>query len=80
MPMGLTFVAQEAHNLAEDPVYAQICLKFERVILKWMVSTSDYVPFDLDPRFPAVELESTKSQTEKRAAASRIKVNGKFNH
>ncbi|WVQ68688.1 uncharacterized protein L199_006897 [Kwoniella botswanensis] len=52
----------EAHNLAALPEYAQICLRFERAIMKWMVETSDYVPFEIDPRFPSVDLEPTKDQ------------------
>jgi hypothetical protein len=44
--------------------------------MRWIVATSDYVPWEKDPRFPEVALESTKSQMEKRAAA----MNGKFNH
>jgi hypothetical protein len=68
--------AGEAHNLADLPEHAATCLRFERAIMRWMVETSDYVPWEKDPRFPEVTLESTKSQMEKRRAA----INGKFNH
>lgn len=47
----------------------------ERVIMRWMVETSDYVPYELDPRFPEVKLKSTKSQM-----AARMGIAGKFNH
>lgn len=74
--------AGERHNLADDPAYSAIVLKLERVIMRWMVETSDYVPFELDPRFPKVELESTASQVEARRAAhlNGKATNGKFNH
>lgn len=67
-----SFAAGERHNLAEDPSCASVVLKLERAIMRWMVETSDYVPFELDPRFPDVGLETTRTQVERRL--------GKFNH
>ena len=67
----------EAHNIAHVPQYTDVVQRFERAILRWMVETSDYVPWQKDPRFPDVHLESTREQVMKRANLSR---DGIFNY
>ncbi|KAH8083734.1 putative arylsulfatase [Filobasidium floriforme] len=73
----------EIHNLAADKAYETIAMRFREAILKWMVETSDYLPWRKDPRFPKVELESTKDQIERRKQEN-IGLGkgdgGKFNH
>jgi hypothetical protein len=58
----------EMHNLAELPEYADIVSKYERVVLRWLVGGSDFMPFQGDPRFPPIELKSPKEQMEERLA------------
>jgi hypothetical protein len=73
----------EIHNLAADKAYETIAMRFREAILKWMVETSDYLPWRKDPRFPKVELESTKDQIERRKKGYVGLENGnggKFNH
>lgn len=57
---------QELHNLADLPEHAALRSKLEGVVLRWMVESSDFLPFQKDPRFPKVELESPLEQWEKR--------------
>jgi arylsulfatase A-like enzyme len=57
---------QELHNLADLPQHAAVRTKMESDILRWLMETSDFLPFQKDPRFPNVDLESPKSQWEKR--------------
>lgn len=57
---------QELHNLAELPEYASVRSNLEAKVLRWMVESSDFLPYQKDPRFPTVELEDPKSQWEKR--------------
>lgn len=57
---------QELHNLAEVPAYADVRRDMEAGVLRWMVESSDFLPFQKDPRFPKVELEDPKSQWDKR--------------
>ncbi|KAH8821296.1 arylsulfatase A [Xylogone sp. PMI_703] len=59
---------KELHNLAGLPQYAHIESMFREVILRWMVETSDVMPWTKDPRKPAVNLESPKVQAERRLA------------
>lgn len=58
---------QELHNLADVGEYASVRAKIESVILRWLMETSDFLPYQKDPRFPNVNLESPESQWEKRA-------------
>ncbi|OIW33996.1 sulfatase [Coniochaeta ligniaria NRRL 30616] len=58
---------QELHNLADLPEHAAVRAKMESDILRWLMETSDFLPFQKDPRFPNVDLESPSSQWEKRA-------------
>jgi arylsulfatase A-like enzyme len=57
---------QELHNLADLPAYAALRAQMESDLLRWMVETSDFLPFQKDPRWPNAALESPKSQWEKR--------------
>lgn len=59
---------QELHNLAEVPEYASVRSHMEAKVLRWMVESSDFLPYQKDPRFPKVELEDPKSQWEKRGS------------
>lgn len=61
----------EAHNLAEDPQYANVVRMFEKAMLRWFVATSDYLPWTADDRFPEVKLKSTKDQLEERRSKLR---------
>lgn len=56
----------ELLNVAELEEHAGVRTKMESVILRWMVESSDFLPFQKDPRFPKVNLESPKTQWEKR--------------
>ncbi|RNJ53430.1 hypothetical protein D7B24_001908 [Verticillium nonalfalfae] len=59
----------ELHNLAEEAEYVEVRRKMEAVILRWMMSTSDFVPWKKDPRFPEVLAGKTpKEQWEARTA------------
>lgn len=58
----------ELHNLAEVPEYAGVRRRMEANVLRWMVESSDFLPYQKDPRFPKVELEDPKSQWEKRGS------------
>lgn len=58
---------QELHNLAELPEYADVRQRLEANVLRWMVESSDFLPYQKDPRFPKVDLEDPMSQWEKRA-------------
>lgn len=60
---------QELHNLAEVPEYGPVRRRMEANVLRWMVESSDFLPYQKDPRFPAVKLEDPKSQWEKRNRA-----------
>lgn len=57
---------QELHNLAEMADYSAERRRLEAEVLRWMVSSSDFLPWKKDPRFPDVNLEDPRSQWEKR--------------
>ncbi|OKL58749.1 hypothetical protein UA08_06243 [Talaromyces atroroseus] len=56
----------ELHNLAADPEYAHVARSMESLMFRWMVETSDFLPFTKDNRFPKVDLPDPKSMWEKR--------------
>lgn len=59
----------ELRNLAEEPEFADVKKRMEDVVLRWMVSTSDFVPWQKDPRFPEViKDKDPKLLWEKRAS------------
>lgn len=61
---------EELHNLAEEPEYQIVVREFNDVMLRWLVETSDHAPFQIDARFPTINLESPKKQLLKRAKAT----------
>lgn len=56
----------EMHNLAAGSEYAEVVTRFEKVVLKWLVEGSDFLPWQKDDRFPAVDLRSPREQMEDR--------------
>ena len=56
----------EMHNLAAEPKFTELVAKYERVVLRWLVDGSDFLPWQKDNRFPEVNLESPKEQMEER--------------
>jgi arylsulfatase A-like enzyme len=65
----------ELHNLATDPKYAPRARMMENECFRWLVETSDFLPFQRDNRFPKVVMESPKEQFEKRLQSTAL-VNG----
>jgi arylsulfatase A-like enzyme len=59
----------EMHNLAEVFEFAAVRRKFESVILRWMVESSDFLSWTKDPRFPSVNMENPKEQWNRRLLA-----------
>lgn len=59
---------QELHNLAGLPEHSHVEAQFREVILRWMVESSDIMPWEKDPRKPDVALEPPKEQAKKRLA------------
>ncbi|KAK8005890.1 hypothetical protein PG991_012187 [Apiospora marii] len=60
----------EMHNLAEKAEVADVVQEFEREALRWMVDSSDFVPWAQDNRFPEVNLVSPREQLEARQKAA----------
>lgn len=58
--------AAEQHNLADVPALAAVRSKMEGVILRWMIESSDFLPWSSDERFPEVALEAPVEQWERR--------------
>ena len=56
----------EMHNLEADPEYRDLVDRFEQDVLKWMVESSDLMPWKSDDRFPQVNLTSPRDQKEER--------------
>lgn len=52
----------ELHNLAADPDYAGVIAQMQAEMFKWMMQTADVLPFQKDPRFPQINLQSPKDQ------------------
>lgn len=57
---------REMHNLAGSPEFAHVEARFREVILRWMVETSDIMPWQKDPRKPRVDLEPPEVQLKNR--------------
>lgn len=72
---------REMHNLAAEPHYRPLATRLEGEIFRWLVGSSDFVPWTKDPRFPEVNLPSPRVQIEQRLArkakAPQMLVNGK---
>ncbi|KAK8135129.1 hypothetical protein PG984_007141 [Apiospora sp. TS-2023a] len=60
----------EMHNLAEKPGVRDVTKVFEREALRWMVDSSDFVPWAQNDRFPKVDLISPREQLEARRKAA----------
>lgn len=56
----------ELHNVAADPQFDHIIREMQAEMFRWMMQTSDFLPFQKDPRFPPVNLESPGEQYRKR--------------
>ncbi|KAK6844388.1 alkaline-phosphatase-like protein [Apiospora arundinis] len=61
---------QEMHNLAEKPEVRDVVKEFEREALRWMVDSSDFVPWTQNDRFPKVDLPSPREQWDARRKAA----------
>ncbi|KAJ9154768.1 Arylsulfatase [Pleurostoma richardsiae] len=61
---------QELHNLAGAEQHAAERSRLESSVLRWMVESSDFLPYKKDPRFPEVNLKDPVSQWEERAEAA----------
>jgi len=61
----------EQHNLAADPSMKELIGEMEKAVLKWLVETSDFLPFEKDPRWPTVELKTPREQMDERCAKGR---------
>jgi hypothetical protein len=48
------------HNLAAKPIYVPVARMLEAEVLKWLVESSDFLPWTKDSRFPEVKLKSPK--------------------
>ncbi|KAI1641037.1 sulfatase [Biscogniauxia mediterranea] len=57
---------RELHNLAAVPEYAAVRSEMEAAVLRFMVESSDFLPWQKDPRFPKVELKSPLEQWNER--------------
>ncbi|KAH7041539.1 alkaline-phosphatase-like protein [Microdochium trichocladiopsis] len=56
----------ELHNLAAEAEHKERVDKYEKVMMRWLMEGSDFVPWEKDDRFPKVELKSPKEQLEER--------------
>jgi arylsulfatase A-like enzyme len=48
----------ERVNLAARPEHATVRERMHEAMLRWLIDTADVVPFEQNPRFPAVDLPS----------------------
>ncbi|KAK7949358.1 uncharacterized protein PG986_010244 [Apiospora aurea] len=60
----------ELHNLAETPEVREVIKEFEREALRWMVDSSDFVPWAQNDRLPKVDLVPPREQLEARRKAA----------
>lgn len=56
----------ELHNLAADPQYVPQARLMESHMFRWMVETSDVLPYSRDGRFPKVDLPDPKTLLDER--------------
>ncbi|KAJ5090802.1 hypothetical protein N7532_009486 [Penicillium argentinense] len=57
---------KELHNLAADPQYVHQARLMESRMFRWMVETSDFLPYTKDGRFPKVDLPDPKTLLDER--------------
>ncbi|KAJ5734505.1 hypothetical protein N7493_003291 [Penicillium malachiteum] len=62
---------QELHNLAADPRFIHQARLMESHMFRWMVETSDFLPYTKDHRFPQVNLPDPKILLDQRKAKAR---------
>lgn len=58
----------ELHNLASDPRHEHMARYLQSQMFRWMVETSDLLPYTKDPRRPEVDLPDSKELWEQRKA------------
>ncbi|KUL84698.1 hypothetical protein ZTR_07617 [Talaromyces verruculosus] len=63
---------QELHNLAAMPEHQPTVRMLECVMFRWILETSDFLPYAVDPRTSEVNLEDPRSQWERRVKATGI--------
>ncbi|OOF99012.1 hypothetical protein ASPCADRAFT_41848 [Aspergillus carbonarius ITEM 5010] len=57
---------EEMHNVAMEPSNVPIARMLEAEVMRWLVGSSDFLPWKKDPRFPEVHLKSPTEQLEDR--------------
>ena len=67
---------EEMHNLAADPRYTPVARMLEGEIFKWLMESSDFLPWKKDNRFPVVKLKSPREQLEERLQKAGQGMNG----
>jgi arylsulfatase A-like enzyme len=65
---------QEVVNLAAEPEYVPVAQMLHGEMFRWLVETSDYLPWTADPRFPQVDLKSPPDQFEERKSMTKSEV------
>ena len=61
---------EEMYNLAANPDHTPVAKMFEAEMFKWLMETSDFLPWEKDYRFPKVELKSPREQLIERLKRS----------
>lgn len=57
---------EEMHNLAADPEYTPVSKMLEGEVFRWLMESTDFLPWTKDVRFPEVHLKSPREQIEER--------------
>ena len=57
---------EEMHNLASDPEHTPVASMLQGEIFRWLMASSDFLPFQKDDRFPKVDLKTPREQLEER--------------
>jgi arylsulfatase A-like enzyme len=57
---------QELCNIAADPAYTGVARMLEGEMFRWLMESSDFLPWRKDNRFPEVTLMSPRDQMEER--------------
>ncbi|KAL6247380.1 hypothetical protein RBB50_005726 [Rhinocladiella similis] len=66
----------EMHNLASEPRWAAVARSLESEIFRWLVESSDFLPWHKDSRFPEVNLKSPRDQFLERLGRAGKAING----
>ncbi|KAJ5111974.1 hypothetical protein N7532_000019 [Penicillium argentinense] len=61
---------EELQNLAEVPEYAVLRREMEAAVLKFLMESSDFLPWQRDPRFPETTMKSPLEQWNERTPVS----------